>query len=160
MRRRFLSVMVCLVAICLLVVGGCDIPGMSLRGDYSSGDDWGGGSDEYHSGDDSYEENDTRSTAYFLPTNYVYAYQYDDDWYEIYVPSSDPYLGIVLNFVDDDGDIDVELYDSSGTAVASSIGVSDSEEIYYDTGYGGTYYIRVYLADMGNWYELFWDVTY
>lgn len=159
MRLRFLSVLGCLVATCLLVVGGCDIPGMSLRGDYSSDGSWDSDT-EYHSGDDTYEENDTRSTAYVLSTNYVYAYQYDDDWYEIYVPSSDPYLGIVLYLVDADGDIDVELYDSYGTEVASSTGVSDSEEIYYDTGYGGTYYIRVYLADMGNWYELLWDVTY
>ena len=157
MIRRLLTMTSVLGAAMLLLFSGCDIPGMSLRGDYSSGDDWGGGSDEYHSGDDSYEENDTRDGAYLLTESYITAYQYDDDYYEINIPAANVTVEIELYFSHSSGDIDVELLDSSGNRVDASVGVTDSELISTSVSQAGSYYIRVYLDNRGNFYELYWN---
>ena len=115
--------------------------------------------------DDNYEENDSRTTAYdlsnkenkWLNTIDGYGIQADDDWYKIEVTSGYQHVEIDCQFTDSEGDIDITLYNSSGTKLASSISSTDDESIKYDVSSGGIYYIRVYYDNEGNQYNLWWD---
>lgn len=115
--------------------------------------------------DDNYEENDSRTTAYdlsnkenkWLNTIDGYGIQADDDWYKIEVTSGFQHVEIDCQFTDSEGDIDIALYDSSGTKLAYSTSTTDNECIEYDVSSGGTYYIRVYYDNEGNQYNLWWD---
>lgn len=115
--------------------------------------------------DDAYEENDTRATAYdlsgdeqtWLSTISGLGIQADDDWYEIYVSSGYENVLIDCQFTDSDGDIDIQLVNSSGTVLDESDSTSDDEYIDYVVPSSGTYYIRVHYGDAGNSYNLWWD---
>jgi hypothetical protein len=118
------------------------------------------------SGDDDYEENDTQATAYdlasfeqqWLSTISGYGIQADDDWYQIYVSSGYERVQVDLDFVHSEGDIDLGLYDAAGSSLASSTSVTDDEAIDYVVSQGGTYYyLKVYYANAGNTYNLWWD---
>jgi hypothetical protein len=115
--------------------------------------------------DDNYEENDTWQSAYDLISyEYIwlsnidgYGIQADDDWYQIYVTTGDERVQIDAQFTHSEGDIDISLHDSAGGLLAWSNSTSDDEFINYEVNSGGTYYIRVYYADAGNQYDLWWD---
>jgi len=62
-----------------------------------------------------------------------------------------------LQFTDSEGDIDVSLHDDSGTLLVGSYSVSDNEYIDYVVPAGGIYYIRVFLENAGNEYDLWWN---
>ncbi len=117
-------------------------------------------------GDDSYEENDTYTTATNLSNNKNqwlntingYGRQMDDDWYRISVPSNLRRVQIDCQFTDADGDIDLRLYSSNGTSVVGGSGsTSDNEAIDVVVPSSGTYYIRVYFGNQGNDYNLKWN---
>ncbi len=91
--------------------------------------------------------------------------QADDDWYEIYVSSGYEQVDIICEFSHSQGDIDIALYNASGTMLDSSTGIIDNESISYivdpasDNGGSRYYYIKVYYANAGNYYTLWWDDT-
>ncbi len=121
-------------------------------------------------GDDYYEENDTLATAYYPGSNWEQIWlcdmdgcgvQGDEDWYEIYVSPGYERVQIDLRFSHAEGDIDVCLYNSSGTSLACSTSTTDNEYINYVVPSGGMYYyIRVYRNNAGNAYDLWWDDLY
>ena len=115
--------------------------------------------------EDVYEANDTMETATplaehsWLSTLQGPAEQLDDDFYKVILRGHGGTLVVDCEFTDADGDIELELYNSSGTLQASSRSVSDNELL--STGLpAGTYYIRVYGASIGgntgNEYDLRW----
>lgn len=116
--------------------------------------------------DDAYEENDTLATAYYPGSNWEQQWlssisgpgiQLDDDWYRIDVTPGYERVQVDCQFTDSEGDIDIALYDSSGTLLDSSTSTSDNEFIDHVVPGGGTYYIKVYYDDAGNAYDLWWD---
>jgi hypothetical protein len=116
--------------------------------------------------EDIYEENDTLETAWHPGYNWVRTWlsgingvgvQADDDWYRIDVNTGSKQLLVDCRFIHADGDLDIALYDSTGTFLAESSSVTDNEFIDYPISSGGTYYIRVFYSDVGNTYDLWWD---
>ena len=82
----------------------------------------------------------------------------DEDWYMISVTSSFTQLDISCTFIHASGDIDMELYDSSGNRLDFAWSGTDNESISFDVGVGGTYYILVEpFLSFGNTYDLLWD---
>lgn len=101
--------------------------------------------------DDAYEQNDTRATAANLGTltatktinNLVQADA--NDWYKFNITSA-PTTGssVTLGFTHAQGDLDLELYNSAGTRVRVSQGITNSEAISLAGFAAGTYYVRVF----------------
>lgn len=114
--------------------------------------------------DDGYEPNNTPDTAgELLPGLWLgelgeLGTQADEDWYVIHVPAGYERVLIDLWFLHEEGDIDVELFDSLLTPLAGSYGVSDGEYIDFTVPQGDTYYyIHVYGPNLGSWYDLIWN---
>ncbi len=115
--------------------------------------------------DDNYEENDDYTSAYdlssyeqtWLSTIDGPGYQHDDDWYEIYITPGFEHLQVTLTFSDAAGDIDIEVYNATLDLIAGSWSVSDNEYIDVIVPSAGTYYLKIFLADAGNPYDLWWD---
>ena len=113
--------------------------------------------------DDSNEPDDSRSSATTLPSGRWLSsisgrgVQYDDDWYRITVPAGRPRVKVDLRFTDSDGDIDLQLWDSSGSVLDRSSSTDDNEEIDFVVPSGGDYFLRVYYDDHGNTYDLRWE---
>jgi hypothetical protein len=83
----------------------------------------------------------------------------DYDWYTFDV-SAGKVVSVDINFVHDDGDLDLRLYHESSfnQPVASSLSKSDNESIEYITLQSGVYFIRVNgFAGSGNQYDLSLD---
>jgi len=120
----------------------------------------------YEYADDPYEENDTRGTAWDFSGGegqWLSSYggamdiQADDDWYEINIMSGCEHLVVDLTFTDADGDINLQVVDTSGAVHFSSTSTSDDEHIDEVLPWSGTWYLRVYHGDQGNAYDLRWD---
>jgi len=101
--------------------------------------------------DDSYEDNDSRATAYNLGTlsaattvgSLVMADS--QDWYRFTTTATGTAANSVsIAFQHAQGDLDLELYNSAGTLLARSQGTSNSEAISFNGLAAGTYYARVY----------------
>jgi len=116
--------------------------------------------------DDPYEENDTRETAWHPGYNWVRTWlsdisglgiQADEDWYRIDVDATSQRLQVDCRFTHAQGDIDIALYDSTGTQLTGSYSTDDNEFIDYGISGGGIYYIKVYYGNAGNTYDLRWD---
>ncbi len=118
-------------------------------------------------GDDAYEENDTFTTAFdpgydWEQTNLSsingLGLANDDDWYAIEVKPGSEQIVADLEFIDDNGDIDFELYDAAGSFLTGSYSTTDNESIDYTVADAGTYYLRVYpYSGSENTYDLSWD---
>ena len=118
-------------------------------------------------GDDAYEENDSFTTAFdpgydWEQTNLSsidgLGLANDDDWYAIEVKPGSENIVAELEFIDDNGDIDLELYDATGSLLTGSYSVTDNESIDYAVANPGTYYLRVYpFSGSENTYDLWWD---
>lgn len=115
--------------------------------------------------DDNYEENDSIGTSYSLGTadnrNLStldgLASQTDDDWYSFVIEENNAGLFFEITFSHAAGDIDLELYNASGSLLGASRSVTNNESISSDTGLpAGIYYARVYGEGLGNTYDLFW----
>lgn len=122
--------------------------------------------------EDNYEENDSLSDAdarfadnsgLILPERTWLSkvsgkgIQADDDWYRIEIGANISQLSIISDFNHQDGDIDVELYDSDGFIVGRSVSTTDDETLLLNTPASGVYYIRVYFGDAANEYDLYWQ---
>jgi V8-like Glu-specific endopeptidase len=119
-------------------------------------------------GDDNYEPNNSLGAAYdltsragvWLSSVNGHGQQFDDDWYRVAVDANHRHVQVGLTFANADGDIDLQLTNASGTVLASSTGVSDSESIDTIVPGAGTYYLRVYYGNRGNRYDLSWNALY
>lgn len=121
--------------------------------------------------DDNYEPNNVYTAAYNLSNNEQTwlntlsgeGIQADDDWYKIIVKAGHTQVKIECTFTHIQGNIDIELYNSNGnsftpaTGTRSSTSLTDNELIECKVPSYGAYYIRVYNADNGNQYNLWWD---
>jgi FG-GAP-like repeat/Bacterial pre-peptidase C-terminal domain len=116
---------------------------------------------------DAYEPNDTIGAAYgFLPSGTVLSGKIclgtDEDWFKVNVTTPGT---VSFGMTPPSGrDYDLQLYNPSGTLVATSAGgVSASESINYQTSTLGTYYARVYGFnggfDVDNNYTLRYGFT-
>jgi subtilase family serine protease len=80
----------------------------------------------------------------------------DEDWYEVSLTSSQT-LQVAACFTHANGDIDVDVYDDSGTLLKRSAGLANNEILTqaHVTGVG-TYFVRVYgvLGQVSNSYTL------
>ena len=118
-------------------------------------------------GDDAYEENDTRLAAYHPGFNWEQTdlssisgsgIQSDQDWYEIDVsPTGFERVLVDATFRHADGDIDIQLYNSSGTLLKGAYSVTDNETLSHQVPTTGSYFIRVFYGNRGNPYDLSWD---
>jgi hypothetical protein len=117
--------------------------------------------------DDSYEDNDTRIQAAANPALYPDLYEFtscpagtyddDEDWFEISITSSSR-VNVELAG-EETSDLDLGLYDSTGTRITSSTSLSSSEMVSSCVP-PGDYYIRVYAWDAApNDYYLDWSRT-
>ncbi len=95
---------------------------------------------------DAFEENDTLETpAALAPGTYdATVCRNDRDFYAVALGAGDT-LTLELLFEDDDGDIDVVLYNPAGVQVAVSAGSTDEERIVYTAAAAGTYVIGTYV---------------
>ncbi len=101
--------------------------------------------------DDSLEDNDTRASAKSIADG---AYKSnivkfsDEDWYSINVPDN-TMISVDLSFINDHGDINMELYRGTDpTPVSSSTGTADSEHVeHLNTGGAIDFFLRVFLSD-------------
>jgi len=115
--------------------------------------------------DDNYEPNNSLATAYDLSTREHtwlsdisgLGVQRDDDWYRIEVTPGYERVKVDCRFTHSQGDIDIALYDASGTVLASSTSTTDNEYIDHVVPASGAYYIRVFFGNDGNSYDLWWD---
>jgi len=111
--------------------------------------------------DDSYEENDQEYETSDLTSeaaNWQYSLrQFDDDWYEIYVDPGEERLKVELIFNHFAGNIDLEIYDWNYNYIDSRTSWDDNEFLEIDLTQGGTYYLRVFGDNMGNYYDLWWE---
>jgi len=114
--------------------------------------------------EDFYEPNDNPASAYDLTMSELKwlslmngpGTQWNDDWYKILVSSGEERLIVKLIFKQIEGDIDLEIYNSSLDLIAGSYSVVDGEFIDIIVP-SGQYYIKVYYGNMGNHYDLLWD---
>ena len=110
--------------------------------------------------EDSYEPNDSRwsATNVSLPfSRNALSIDQDNesDYYKITVPAW-RVLKIDLDFAHSAGNVNVALYNSSGSLITSSTSATNDEYISRYMGLGGTYYVRVYGSGSGscNRYDL------
>lgn len=101
--------------------------------------------------DDAFEENDTRSTAYNLGT--LTAQQTwtglkmadSQDWYKFSTTGTGTTSSQVqISFTHTEGDLDLRLYNSSGTEIRRSDGSTNTETVSLNGLAAGTYYAQVY----------------
>lgn len=94
--------------------------------------------------DDDYEENDALGSAYILTAgSYPGLVCADDDWYRIYLNAGQN-LTAYISFTHSLGDLDLKLYNSSGSLLNSSTSVNDWERVSYAAAASGYYYVDVY----------------
>jgi hypothetical protein len=116
--------------------------------------------------EDNYEENDDIAHAYDLTAFWNtwlhningLGKKLDEDWYKIYVPPSTACLYIECRFINSQGDIDIELYDSGGSKIPSNGSTDrDVERICMTTPNSDIYYVKVcQIPYNGNSYDLWW----
>jgi subtilisin family serine protease len=108
--------------------------------------DCGVGSSSVCPPDDSLEDNDTLATATVVGSvATIPAIGCDDDYYAFPANSGDG-IDVNLSFLDDNGNLDLGLYDPSGTLVASSASTTDNESVSHTAASTGTYTARVYTV--------------
>jgi hypothetical protein len=111
----------------------------------SGGSPVGGGSDAGSaSGDDAFEENDTRASAASVAAGTHGDLQCnDEDWFAVAVgPGAS--LTVRIDFQHSSGDLDMKLQGPGGNQIASSVSTSNHETVRGADVAAGTYYVRVY----------------
>ena len=97
--------------------------------------------------DDIYEPNDTATDAFtgVTGTDYVLDQLSEDDYWAIDVPAGGS-LDVEVLFTDSEGDIDLQLRDSSGAYLTGAGSVSDNETLSWtnSTGVDATVSLRVF----------------
>ena len=107
--------------------------------------------------DDGQEPDDSRGTASPLSSGGpVAGIACDDDYFSLSADVGD-HIAAQLEFTHAQGDLDLQLQDSTGAQVAKSDGGDDDEHIDLVVAQSGTYYVRVYPyqgSANANAYEL------
>ena len=111
--------------------------------------------------DDTYEENDSAAAASsMMVTDYtgLAACDMDDDFYRFSLTGGEN-VSFIVEFMDGEGDIDIELQSATGSILASAASASDNESFSYDVPSTDDYVLRVYLYQDsgtvdGNTYDL------
>jgi hypothetical protein len=97
--------------------------------------------------DDQNEPDDSPELAARLESDSAYFGRLcsaDPDWYRLVNVAPATRIRITLDFTDNLGDLDLELYRAGDpTPLLSSRSLDDDEEIIYDASFGGDYFIRV-----------------
>ncbi|HEC40979.1 hypothetical protein LCGC14_0831960 [marine sediment metagenome] len=85
--------------------------------------------------------------------------QWDEDWYIVYLDPGEERIYVELKFNHSDGDIDLEVYYYNGPLILldGSYSIDDNEYIDVNAPWSGIYYIRVFYANNGNEYDLWWE---
>ncbi|MHC4660812.1 MAG: PPC domain-containing protein [Planctomycetota bacterium] len=114
--------------------------------------------------EDAHENDDDITQAYaqgsFGPRSWFPGTLSDfEDYYLIY-PGSPQRIIVDLQYLNGDGDIDLEFTDSSGNPLDGSYFTRNDEWIDYTVNTGDYFYIRVYSADCssGVHYSLWWNL--
>ena len=97
--------------------------------------------------DDGLEENDyTASATALVPGEPVPAISClgDDDWFVVELEGGSS-LEVVVDFINDDGDIDVELIDLDTGEIADSTSTGDQESVSGAVAVARSLYVRVFL---------------
>jgi len=110
---------------------------------------------------DGYEPNETQGEATMIGAGQLdpmFLCTGDVDWYGFLAFAGET-IDIDLLFGDDEGDIDIALYDSTGGWLDSSATSDDDEDIDYSVTTTDYYYLEVELysdagGSPGNWYDL------
>lgn len=115
--------------------------------------------DAYESNDDIVQASDfTENETEWLSSIDGMGRHSDTDWYEVYVDVNAKHLVINATFDHYEGDIGLELYNSSGSLLASSDSWTDNETLHHLVNESQTnYYIKVSGEEAGNFYDLWWD---
>jgi hypothetical protein len=97
---------------------------------------------------DGFEPNDSQSTAVLIAPG-LYSdlgacFDSGEDWYAFQVGSGQV-IDVFLNFLHEDADVDVDLYNPGGARLARAESANDDESIVYTATSGGTYLVRVFL---------------
>lgn len=101
--------------------------------------------------DDGFENNDVCANAALLtPGTYngLIVKSTDEDWYRVSLNQGDA-LTVTATFIDANGDIDIELYQSCGGALLKSSTSNSNNEAFTHTNLTGnaTFYIRVFMDE-------------
>jgi hypothetical protein len=103
-------------------------------------------------GDDDFEQNDSASAA----TNLIIgtsitaiACDGDPDYYRVAIPEAGPVLTVDVRFAHTDGDLYLELQDSSGRLIAEADGSGDQEHLEHTITAPGDYYVVV-ASNLGS----------
>lgn len=117
--------------------------------------------------DDSYEDNDTQSTAYDLsdrPDTWLTSLEGsgvsgDEDWYQINVTPGNEHVVVDLQFTHDNGDLELGFYDADGNYITGSTSITDNESVETIVPTAGAYFIQVesFGTYIGNTYDLRWN---
>jgi len=106
--------------------------------------------------DDSYEQNDSSSTAHdFGPLTSQQTWTnlkgYDDDWYKFTMLATGGATDdVMITFTDSQGDLDLYVYRSDGTTEWDhSASTTDNETVSLSGAPAGTYYVKVYPFGSG-----------
>jgi len=95
---------------------------------------------------DEFEENNTSETAASIlkgsHENLTLCSESDEDWYEIALTEGEV-LNFEILFTDDNGDINLELYNNEGNILKSSRSTSDNEKIIFLVEETGIYRLRI-----------------
>ncbi|MBD3229749.1 MAG: hypothetical protein GF329_16325 [Candidatus Lokiarchaeota archaeon] len=121
--------------------------------------------DEIPDADDNYEENDIRENAYYLErVSYEKSLssidgigiQSDDDWFHLNFSarSKSRRFELEIIFNHERGNIDLDLYNSSGTLIYQSNSTNDNEYIKFSLFDDNHYYIRIYGDNSSNTYDI------
>lgn len=116
--------------------------------------------------DDQYEENDEIGTARNIVSeegNLLNAVQFDQDWFEIAVGTGNVKLSVDIEFEQDEGDLNLTLYDAAGVELATADTTTNNESLVigtYPFASGPvTYFIKVSGQNAGSAYTLLWEAS-
>ncbi len=73
----------------------------------------------------------------------------EEDWFAIQVPDRHA-LRVALDYDRYDADVDLRLYNTSGSSIASSTGSTDHEEVTYAVTSDSTLFVRAYTSGLGS----------
>ena len=106
--------------------------------------------------DDAFEPNHSQDQAAALPTSTgpyegteLYLCRGDQDWYAIEA-SAGQAIDASIDFIQADGDLDMELYTASYGLVASSVSNADGENVRYVVSSDGTFFLHVMGHDASS----------
>ena len=101
--------------------------------------------------DDEFEPNDNNDQSSSIQEGtYSALNSCNEDWYQIELQEEQE-LQVELQFVHQQGDLDMELYADDGTVILTSNTVTDVESITHTSTYQGLHYWRVLLrSDTGS----------